>query len=139
MRRIVSEPHPWLLAIAILLFFRRPLTDSTFFFRDLYQFFYPKRIEMVAALHSHELPLWDPLTHGGQPFLANPANTLFFPSNILFAILPPLLAFNVALVLQFVLCGLAAYALARSVDLSPRAAFVCGTVYAFCGYTLSSA
>ena len=139
MRRIVSEPHPWLLAIAILLFFRRPLTDSTFFFRDLYQFFYPKRIEMVAALHSHELPLWDPLTHGGQPFLANPANTLFFPSNILFAILPPLLAFNVALVLQFVLCGLAAYALARSIDLSPRAAFVCGTVYAFCGYTLSSA
>lgn len=137
--KLLREKEWWLLGAVITLFFHRPLSAETFFFRDLYVLFYPKRLFLVRALASGELPLWDPMTHGGQPYLGTLSNSLFHPGNLLYLVLPPLTAFNVAIVLMFVLCGWAAYALARVVSLSPWAAFATGAIYALCGFTLSSA
>lgn len=139
LRDALRERPLWLLIALILLLFRVPLTTGTFFFRDLYLLFYPKKLFLVASLRAGHLPLWDPLTNGGQPFLTNPANTAFHPSNLLYFALPPLVAFNVILVLHFVFCAVAAYWLARSVGLSQPAAFTTGAVFALCGYTLSTA
>lgn len=128
----------WILVVLILALFYRPLTTETFFFRDLYQLFYPKKEFLVAALRSGQIPLWDPLTNGGQPFLASPTNTPFYPSNLLFFILPFRAAFNVDLVLHVVFCAVAAYWLARTLRFSPAAAFVSGAGFALCGYAVSA-
>jgi hypothetical protein len=138
LRQLFSERPLWLLVALILVFFRRPLTTETFFFRDLYQLFYPKRLFLAAALKAGELPFWDPLTHGGQPYL-NPANTPFYPTNLLYLMLTPVAAFNLAIILQFLLCGIAGYWLARVLRLPPAGAFVSGSVFALSGYSLSSA
>lgn len=136
---VVREKEWWILGGGIALFFWRPLSGETFFFRDLYVLFYAKRLFLVQAIQSGQLPLWDPMTHGGQPYLATLSNTFFHPTNLLYFVFDPLTAFNLVIVLSFILCGWAAYALARQVRLSPWAAFTAGAVYALCGFTLSSA
>jgi hypothetical protein len=139
LRDVLRERPLWLLAALVLLLFRKPLTTETFFFRDLYLLFYPKKLYFIESIRAGHVPLWDPLTNGGQPFLTNPANTAFHPSNALYVVLPPLVAFNLILVLHFVFCAAAAYCLARLVGLSQPAAFTTGAVFALCGYTLSAA
>src|SRR6478672_3423022 len=129
----------WLLTASTLAFFHRPLLGETFFFRDIYLLFFGKRVLWGEALRSGQLPLWDPLMHGGQPLLASPGNSGFYPFNVLFVLLPSLTALNVHLVLQFVCCALSAYFLARVLGASETGAFVSGAVYALCGYVLSSA
>lgn len=136
--RVWREPALWFLAAVVLLFFWRPLTIETFCYRDLYLLFYPKKLFLLQALGSGQIPLWDPLTHGGQPYLASPSNTFYYPANLLYAILPPLQAFNTIIVLHVILCASTAYLLARILGLSQPAAFVSGAVFALCGYTLST-
>ncbi|MGZ5494707.1 MAG: hypothetical protein ACXWHG_13970, partial [Thermoanaerobaculia bacterium] len=139
LRRMLGERALWLLCACILAFFYRPLFVETFFFRDLTLLFYGKKLLFAEALKSGQIPLWDPLMHGGQPFLAEPNHSAFYPTNILFLILPARAAFNINIVLQFLLCGVSAYFLARALGLSTTSAFVTGCVYTFCGYVLSSA
>ena len=127
-----------MLVICIVIFFSPALFGSTFFFRDLYLLFYGKKLFLANALHHGEIPLWDPLTQGGQPFLGQPGNVAYYPFNILFLVLPPLTAMNVLLVLQFVVCGISAYFLGRAIGFSQTAAFVTGASYTFCGYILSA-
>lgn len=136
---MLGERALWILVALTLLFFHRPLLGDTFFFRDVYLLFYGKKSLLAEALRQGQIPLWDPLMNGGQPFLASPGNSAFYPFNVLFLILPPLAAFNVHLVIQFVCCAVSAYFLARALGLSTIGAFVCGAVYTFCGYVLSSA
>ena len=136
---MLGERALWILIAATLFFFYRPLLGDTFFFRDVYLLFYGKKLLLAEALRHGQIPLWDPLMNGGQPFLASPGNSALYPFNVLFLFLPPLAAFNVHLVLQFVCCAVSAYFLARVLGLSTIAAFVCGCVYTFCGYVLSSA
>lgn len=136
---MLGERAFWALTALILLFFYRPLLGDTFFFRDVYLLFYGKKLLFAEALKSGQIPLWDPLMHGGQPFLASPGTSALYPFNVLFLFLPSLAAFNVHLVLQFVVCGMSAYLLARVLGLSTTAAFVSGAVYTLCGYVLSSA
>ncbi|MBV9495905.1 MAG: YfhO family protein [Acidobacteria bacterium] len=119
--------------------FRKPLTTGTFFFRDLYLLFYPKKLFFAESLRAGHMPLWDPFTNGGQPYLVNPANTALHPSNVLYLVLDPLTAFNWILVLHFVFAAIAAYWLARSIGLSQPAAFASGAIFSLCGYTLSTA
>ena len=129
----------WLFVALVGAFFFQPLTTATFYFRDLYRLFYPKKLFFVAAIRSGQLPLWDPMTHGGSPFFANPQNFTLHPSNLLYLVLPALTAFNLVLVLHVLFCALAAYWLARDSGLTTSSAFIAGAAYAFCGYTLSTA
>lgn len=136
---------PWrgkawiLLTLVIAGFFWRPLFTETFFFRDLHFLHFAKKLLLLDAIRARELPLWDPLSQSGQPFLADPQSTLFYPSNLFYLVLEPVAAFNAAIILQFLLCALGAYWLARVLRLSHAAAFVAGSFFALCGYTLSTA
>jgi len=137
LRDLIRDRVVGLYALLTLVFFHEPLTTKTFFFRDVYQFFYPKRLLLADALRAGTFPLWDPFTNGGQPFLATPNNGAFHPSNLLYAVMPTIVAFNFILVFHIFLCAVAAYWLARVVGLSRVAAFVVGIAYAFAGVTLS--
>lgn len=136
---MLRERPLWLLSALVVIFFHAPLTTGTLYFRDLYQLFYPKRLLLSDRLAAWELPLWDAMTNGGQPFLATPSNTAFYPSHLLLLVLEPVTALNVSIVLQYLLCAVAAYWLARVVRLSQWGAFVSGAVFTFAGCSLSTA
>ena len=138
-RRIVREKELGGLLLLVALFFIRPLTTGTFFFRDLYLYAFAKGTYLAEAMRTRQLPLWSPLFHGGQPFLGDPNRGLLYPSNVLYLLLPPVAAMNVLLVLQFLLCALFAYRLARVLDISATGAFIAGASFTFSGYVLSSA
>lgn len=137
LRDLYRDRAVWLYGLLTAAFFYRPLTTQTFFFRDLYLFFYPKKVLLASALRQGTLPLWDPFTNGGQPYLATPTYAALHPSNLLYAILPVTVAFNLIPVLHIFFCAVAAYWLGRVVRLSPAAAFVTGIGYGFAGVTLS--
>lgn len=136
-RELFREKELWLLQAISICFFARPLFfGHTFFYRDLYLWSFPQRRRLVELVRSEGLPLWDPYIHGGQPFLGH-TNVALYPSSLLSFVLPPIVAFNVEIVGHFLLCGLAAYLLARVVGLSRVPSFITGAVFAFCGFTLS--
>jgi hypothetical protein len=139
LRHFFRERALWLLAALPLLFFYRPLTGETFFHRDIYLQFFWKRVLLSKALLSGQLPLWNPMIHGGQPLLASPEHSVFYPTNLLYLILPSLTALNVAIVLQFIFCAMTSYFLARVIGISTRGAFLTGVAYTFCGFMLSTA
>ena len=138
LRDVVRERALWLLAALIAALFWRPLTTQTFFFRDLYLLIYPKKLLLATALRSGQIPLWDPFTNGGQPYLASPSNFALHPTHLLYLILPAIVAFNWILVFHVIACGVFAYWLARTIGLGATAGFITGAIYALCGFTLSS-
>src|SRR5215212_4692906 len=139
LRDLYRDRAVWLYGLITAVFFYRPLTTGTFFFRDYYGFFYPKKVLLASALKAGTFPLWDPFTNGGRPFLATPSSAALHPANLLYAILPPLVASNWLLVLHVFFCAVAAYWLARVAGMTRIAAFVCGVAFAFAGATLSCA
>lgn len=138
-RDLFRDRAVMLLTLVVAAMFYRPLATETFYFRDLYHLFYPKKVLWIDAVRSGIVPLWDQFTHGGQPYLALPPNYAWHPSNLLYLLLPVLFAFNLILVLHVLLCAVAAYWLGRTIGLSTSSAFIAGAAFAFCGYTLSTA
>ena len=137
LRQAAREREWLLLAAVILVLFHRALTTGTLFFRDIYELFIPNAIFLARSLHAGAFPLWDPRFHGGIPF-TSPANSPFYPANVLYAILPSLAAFNLILVAHVVFASLAAYWLTRILGMSRRAAVVAGAAYALSGVLLST-
>lgn len=125
----------WLFALVVLVFFFRPLTTQTFYFRDLYHFIYPIKKQLADAGLP---PLWDALRNGARPYLTTPTTVSLHPYNLVYLLLPTIFAFNAMIVVHVFFCAVAAYWLARVVGLPDGASFVAGAAFAFCGYTLST-
>ena len=138
--QILGERPLWVLLALVLLFFARPVfLGQTFFFRDLTLLAFPQRERLVELVRSSGLPLWDPYLHGGQPFLGNVNNLPLYPTALLYFFLPHVTAFNLEIVLHFLLCGFAAYWLSRVLGLSPTSSLITGAAFVLCGFTLSVA
>ena len=138
LKRVCREKELWLLVLLGMLYFYRPLfLRETFFFRDLCLRFLPQKQLLANFMQARELPLWDPYLHGGQPYLASIGNSALYPSNLLYAFLPLLTAFNFNIVLHIIGCAAFAYLFARIMGLQPVSSMIAGSIYAFCGYTLS--
>lgn len=135
---LLKEKPLWLLVVMGILFFYRPLfLGETFFFRDLFSIFLTQKQLFIETLRAGELPLWDQYLHGGRPYFANALNSTWYPTNLLFLILPFFRAFNSIIVLHFLGYLIFAYLLARIIGLQPVSSFIVAIVYGFCGYTLS--
>jgi hypothetical protein len=137
---ILKGNTSWVLLIVILnlAFFGDALfTEKTFFFRDVSFFHYPLKKLVTEAYSRGEWPLWNPYIQLGQPLLANPNAMAFYPTQILFQILPFNLAIEVHFVLHCILAGLALFFFSRELGLSHYSAFVAAILYNFSGVTLS--
>jgi len=132
------ERELWILLGVVLLFFARTLFfGQTLFLRDLYLWFFPQRQRLVELVAAGGLPLWDPFTHGGQPFLGNVNNVALYPTALLSLVLPSVAAFNLEIVLHFLFAAAAAYQLARTLGIGRAASVLAGFVFVFAGVTLS--
>ncbi len=99
----------------------------TLFLRDIGSHQLPWRLLWAQQLRAGHLPLWDPLTLGGTPLLANPNTLALYPPVALFLVLPPHTALTLFILGHQLLLGLGTALLLRRLAL-PRPAVLAGAL-----------
>src|SRR2546429_2703205 len=78
-----------IIAVIALLAFAKPLLRGEVpTFRDHSDYFQPLRWFTADELRHGRLPLWNPYSASGEPWLANPQTGAFYPPSWLFVALP---------------------------------------------------
>ncbi|MEO6260127.1 MAG: hypothetical protein ABIP63_07230, partial [Thermoanaerobaculia bacterium] len=121
---------------ALLLFARPLLRGEVFSFRDHADYFQPLRWFTAQELSHGRLPLWNPYSASGEPWLANPQTAVFYPPAWLFLILPFPAAYVLFLCLHVMLLGVGGFLL-FSRFAAPGAALAAALALMFCGPALS--
>src|SRR5213080_298654 len=98
-------------ALALALFAAPLLRNEVFLVRDHSDYFQPMRWYTSQQLRHGTLPLWNPYSASGEPWLANPQTAVFYPPAWLFLLLPFATAYMLYLLLHVVLLGLGAHRL----------------------------
>ena len=98
---------------------------------------YPLRVLTAKIIKAGFWPLWDPYIFCGFPLLAEAEPGCFYPPNILFLVLPSVMAFNLLTYLHFSMAGMFTFLYARNLGLKRIPAVFSGTVYMFCGYLVA--
>lgn len=134
------------LAGAVALFYA-PLLLGLFTFPDgdFTYHFLPFSLFQLEALRSLRLPLWNPHTFAGHPFLADTQAAVYYPvSNLLLLVTLPwqgaaarLYLLQGEAVLHTGLAGLFTYLLVRGFGASRWAALVAGITFALSGYLVA--
>ena len=93
---------------------------------------------LVEALHSRDLPLWDPYIFAGHPFLANGQHSALYPLSLIFYVLPLWRAYGVFAWLQLGLAGVFAHLLARVLGARRLGGLIAGITFQFSGFMLVS-
>lgn len=83
-------------------------------------------------------PLWNPFVYGGLPYLAVLPGPVFYPTSLLYLLMPLHRAIGWTFVLHTALGGIFAYAAARSLRLGPWASAVAGLAFMFTGMVVST-
>ncbi len=139
LRTALRDRGLWALVLVAAAGFHRVLFFSeSFFFRDLYLYYLPQKDIFVDMARSGELPLWNPLMHGGTPFFANISQHLLYPPNLLYFLLPTPRAMSLLIAGHVLASSLAVYLLARVLGYRSSSSALAGVIYAYCGPTLSS-
>lgn len=94
---------------------------------------YPLRYLSGLQIRSGHLPLFNPLANSGTPLLGGMNSGSLYPLTVIFAVLPPLVAWVVNLIAIYVSASVGVFALLRWMGLRTSAAFVAGLVYAYSG------
>ncbi len=99
--------------------------------------YYPRRAFATTRMRAGDLPLWDPYTFSGQPFLANYQSALLYPVNLALYLMEPLRAMGWFVAIHFVLGGLFTIVLLRTLGASRGAALVGGIAYGISPYFMT--
>jgi hypothetical protein len=110
---------------------------ETFFRSDYGVMAYPAAHYLRESLRAGELPLWNPLSNCGAPFLAQWGTMCLYPGSLFFVALPMPWALGVFCLLHLWLGGLGARALAERWTGNRFAAAVAGTAFALNGASLA--
>lgn len=100
---------------------------------DLYQN-YPLRVLAGRFLAAGQIPAWDPFIWSGTPLLAGWNAGALFPGTWLFAVLPPIAAWTVNLVLASSVGAIGLYAFLRRLGCGTLASFLGGLVFSYTGF-----
>jgi hypothetical protein len=131
-------PQRFLLLLAAALLAAFPgvaLGLHTFFYRDFGALGYPGAIFHRDSLFRGELPLWNPYSHCGTPFLAQMG--AWYPPTWICLLLPLPWAENLSMLAHLVWGGLGMYWLTRRWGVGGFAAGFAGMAYVFNGVILS--
>jgi hypothetical protein len=152
---VVTNPQPlaaappvvaWLtprrfgVLLALLLFAAFPdvaTGTASFFHRDFGVLAYPTVAFQRAAFWQGELPLWNPLSHCGVPFLAQWGTLPLYPGALLYLLLPLPWSLNLFCLAHLWLAGLGMFQLARGLTGSTSGAALAGVAFTFNGLTQS--
>ncbi|MBN1347316.1 MAG: YfhO family protein [Phycisphaerae bacterium] len=134
----VERLYPFLLVVMVGAFFGPLLlTDSVPLLGDLSHLFYPGFVFLRESLRQGVLPLWNPYTGCGEPFLADVQRGVFYPPNWVYVVMPTCSAMVVSAAFHVLLGGLGAYGLLRGWGVSRAGALLAGVSYAFNAYMIT--
>jgi hypothetical protein len=88
--------------------------------------FVSSRAYLAESLRNGHLPLWNPFTYGGQPFLSDFESAVLYPPNLPFLWLPLARALNFSMLLHLVILGWGTERWANRRGLNPWAAGLAG-------------
>ena len=133
---------PWwcLLAVGVVttIFFWRVLfLGEHIAFRDGAHF-YPSLFEYIQSeWRAGRVPLWNPYENLGQPLLANPVSSVFYPGKLVYFLpISPYHAYHLYVIGHILLAALTCYRLSRHFDGSRPAATIATLSYVFGGSVL---
>src|SRR5688572_13879556 len=126
-----------LLAGFLLLCFPQVLAGlKTFVYRDFGLFSYPLAYHWRESFWAGELPLWNPYSNCGLPFLAQWNTMVLYPLSLVYVLLPLPWSLNFFCLFHLFMAGLGMYVLARNWTGSSLGGAIAGTAFAFNGMTL---
>jgi hypothetical protein len=127
-----------LLGIFILVLFPEVIFGSrTFVFRDFGLYGYPVAFYFRDAFWHGDVPLWNPLSNCGIPFIAEWSTLALYPFSLFYLVLPISWSLGVFCLGHLYLGGLGMYWLADRWTGDRLAATVAGVAFAFNGFMLS--
>jgi hypothetical protein len=100
---------------------------------DLIGEFVSSRAFLADSLRHGQLPLWNPYTYGGQPFLAGFEAAELYPPNLVFLLLPLVPALNFSILFHLVILGWGMERWATARGLGPGPAALAGFVLPLSG------
>ncbi|MEI7904234.1 MAG: YfhO family protein [Candidatus Firestonebacteria bacterium] len=140
MKRTEILPVAFILSIFIVIFWAKILfTGQTLFFRDTFLQFFPWQEFASASFRGGEIPLWNPYSMCGTPFLANLQSAVFYPLKIIFYLLPFAEALKLFIFSNTLLGGLFMFFFVKSFKLSDESAGLATLVFMFNGYLVNRA
>ena len=128
------------LVILNILFFGRQINGQGVFFAadeiasDLTDFSYPYKEFYASHLKKGKIVTWNPYVGDGTPVLGEAQTGVFHPLNLLlFYFLPVALAFNLRIILSFILLSVSIYLYCRVMKFSHMAAILSAASLTFSG------
>lgn len=101
---------------------------------DVVEQLYPWKYFSIDLLKKGEFPLWNPYNFSGTPHLAAIQSGTFYPFNILFLVLPFVLAWTIYIILQPILAGVFTYLFLREIKPSYKASIFGGIIFSFSSF-----
>ena len=106
-------------------------------FRDQADFFYPMKLYTAARLRAGELPLWNPLSGTGEPWLANAQSGVLYPPTLLFLLPSVALGGTLFLLVHYALGALGARRFLKNENVSDAGAALGAAAFAASGFAAS--
>jgi hypothetical protein len=108
-------------------------------FRDQGDFFYPLKLYTADRLRAGEIPLWNPLSGAGEPWLGNGQSGVFYPPTFLFLLPWPSIAGILFLLVHFAIAVWGMRRFLRQEGVSESGALFGSAAFAVCGFAASLA
>jgi len=105
--------------------------------RDQGDFFYPLKLYTADRLRAGEIPLWNPLSGTGEPWLANGQSGVFYPPTLLFLLPSPGIAGALFLLLHFAIAAWGARRFLKEENVSDAGALLGAAAFAGSGFAAS--
>ncbi|MEO8167726.1 MAG: hypothetical protein ABI623_05720, partial [bacterium] len=142
------EPADWhciaFIGIATAILFHPILLGNAFLWEDFLYQWYPFRVFAATTMANGEMPLWNPYTFNGMPFLADIQTQIFYlplTAMTLFVRDGHLNSYwlEVVNILHYVLAGAGMFYLAKSFKVRQIPALFAGLTYALSGFMVTHA
>src|SRR5256712_13480744 len=126
------------LALIVTLAFADVLIGvNNFYMRDLTRYYYPTKQILREIVYGGEFPYWNRYFSAGQPLAANPEHEVFYPFTWLILLPSYDLGFRLLILIHIYIGLLGMYALLRSMELRPFAAWFGAMAFGMGGMYLS--
>ncbi|MFC1851133.1 YfhO family protein [candidate division CSSED10-310 bacterium] len=128
---IIYQFSPWQGMMPLSLKPQNPIVSLDFMLQ-LYPWYQFAREKIRQGI----IPLWNPYTGSGSPFLANLQSSIFYPTVLVHYLLPLNEGYFLGLLLNLLIGGLSFYYLMRLHGASSFAAFAGAMIFTFNGFTI---
>jgi hypothetical protein len=98
--------------------------------------FVPWMIYTVDRYRQHQIPLWNPYSQLGAPFMANGQSAIFYPTVLLHLTLPETWSWTLSAALRLFFTGLGMYLLAGRYGLRRFPRLLTAVTFMLCGFNI---